>query len=283
MPAVLWMTRTAPRSRWIRSTAIALTIGISLTLVILLDPRLHYGLLELNLASRQPLIVGADTLARRVAMAVVSLLPMLALVIAGLRWRRDRYVVLVFMFLPPLLSQLWFSHYWIIPILAGITTAEPLLEMRLPGSSLPHRLIFASVLPLVFTVAAGYSPLRKTIREYDRVGERLAQIPDAQWTFLPIDLQPYLAVRFPDRIILRSPSINYLLWNTSQTASQRNELDALVAKADILVDPGLTSGATPIEPLKPLLSIFERHLDEFACRETVGSITLLFRDRLCHP
>lgn len=277
--AIVLSRRRASRRSWIQGSATTVTITIAILLVVLVTPELRYGLIELNLASRVPLGTDPLPIHTRVALVLTSLLPLLAIGWLN-RWRTYEILALGTLAVPAIVAVLGLPHYWIV-VVAG--SAAFIRRRHSPTSTIPWGVAVMSLVPLAILVAGSVSADRQIVDRYENVAATLRDLPSDEWTFATFDLQPHLSVHFPERTVLRSPSVNYLAWNTSRTDEHRAELGKILSEVDVLVDPGLSQGLQPGSGIAPIAPLFERHLDGFSCTRRVEGLEIHLRRHLCAP
>lgn len=204
--ALLWRQRVlAPDTRWAEwLTAASVAAGVGAVLVV---PRLRFGLVELNLATRVPSIPVYLFL---LLMAVVAL-PFLGFFAGGFRWNGGRVASLWLLGAVgiPLLSLSPFDHYWVYVVglfAAGIA---------------PVSRIWA---PAYLAIALAFFPIALkdlTLVPEQNVADHLAaaDLIDSRapgQSVLYVGKFPVLGAQLPSAIMSPSPTSLYMFWNTSR-------------------------------------------------------------------
>lgn len=267
--------------RGLRATTVSLlpavTLAVGLGLMVGLVDDLRFGLVEMNLASRQSL--GSLTPAGQAERPFIVAIAALPIAVFGYlrRWSRRSWFLALLLGSPPLVAGA-FLHYWVVPTSGALEIGA---ESGAPETRRRDRLLVWAALPLVILSVLLLVDYARTAYRYERVTARLAELESEQWDFVQFDLQPYVATRFPDRALLRSPSINYLVWETSRSELHRSELPNLLAEAEVLLEPGLEDDLEVPASVSHLVGPFLDAIPGFDCSFEVEHLTLHLRHPLC--
>ncbi len=274
-----------PAARQFARWAGALTVlGIA---IVVLQPDLRYGLIELNLGSRTS--AGGWRPVEQLAVALRSLLPLL---VAGLLLRpsagllRNRAFVglaaggLTIGFL----SLLPFDHYWAycVPALIFLTSGA--------GQGAPRTApVFAAAFlatafaPLIVNTVTTSLEQHEVTAGYAEAAVILGGQLQEPEQFVSFDIKPYMATNLPVPHALRSPVAGYLVWPTSRTARYVDELPSLIdSSVAISEDGGLKASQNAVsEDYRPVWETFQERLGDFPCVVETAHVILRFRIERC--
>ena len=255
--------------------------------IVLIQPELRYGLIELNLGSRAS--AGGWRPAAQLAVAFRSLLPLL---VGGLFLRPAtaslRSRAFVWMAAGSLalgfLSVLPFDHYWayaVMPlVLLGSGADERTLRFKPAMAAVVVTLAFS---PLIINAVTTAREQRDVTADYAEAATILgAQLQESD-QFVSFDIKPYMAAELPDPYALRSPVSGYLVWPTSRSQNYLDELPSLIDDSvAISEDGGLkVDRAVVSDEYRPVWDLFQERLGDFPCVVETGRVILRFRSERC--
>lgn len=247
----------------------AALVGAGTLLVI--DADLRFGLVEMNAATRPTTLALPLLLTAFIACALplIALSPLInrqsrilapALLLAGA-------LVIGFASLQP------FPHYWaylVLPVAAALRT---------PSNTANRRIFAASV---AFTIAT----VPWAVWTIDQVGDRTrllndyealaALVTDDHMPFVDYSFEPYVAAYWPRGALLRAPTADYVILETSRARQHRAELPELLRRADAVVDAGFLGQSVErlYPPAAAIADAFDAVRAEFPCELRFGSVTL---------
>jgi hypothetical protein len=280
----------ADRSGWPVARRFALCTGALTILgvgIVVVQPDLRYGLIELNLGSRAS--AGGWRPSAQLAVAFRSLLP---LAVAGLLLRPSatslRNRTIIWMAAGGLavgfLSVLPFDHYWayaVMPLVLLGSGADGRTARIRPGMA--ALVMTISFSPLIVNALTTALEQRDVTADYAEAAMILgAQLQESD-QFVSFDIKPYMAADLPDAYALRSPVSGYLVWPTSRSQEYLDELPSLIDDSvAISEDGGLdVDRAAVSKEYRPVWDLFHERLGDFPCIVETGRVILRFRTERC--
>lgn len=272
-PGVLLLLHGSSRRR--ATIAVTLTT-LTAFVVVYLTPNLEFGLVAMNLASRS-ILGGWHPLEAATSLAQTAL-PLVGLLLL-VRPRRPSLPGLLLAagtMVIGLTSVHPFPHYWTYLVL-------PLPFML--GEARGNRTGFAVLLlTLTFVPAIVESVGMIAIQEsfWDRYGAIDRRVENDERVIV-FSLRPHVGTLLADRILLRSPTIQYLTWPSPRQNRYLAELPDLIDEATTIVDTGEfdVSPAQLNPEVIPVWGIMRRRIDEFPCVESINELVIRRRGWFC--
>ena len=167
------------------------------------------------------------------------------------------------------------DHYWSYLVVVLPFAWAPIDNEGLRLAPL-KLLVVCSLLPLIgMSVAAGVRR-EATEHRYLTIASAMSRIAGQ---YVALDNQPYLVAILPERSLLRSPTLRYLVWRTSRKDQFRRELPALLGAADVIVENGILEGplSSIPQPYQYIRDVALDELPDLSCTEVVANTALHFR------
>ena len=260
-------------------------VGVGV-LAVALHPDLRYGLLELNLGSRQ---ASSWELLPFAVAALASLLPlvvgMLGLRATGMAvlgrgtWAMPGWTMVAGGLLVAALSLQPFHHYWILAVPWIALTVGPLPDP--PAQPVRWRLWAAALLlasmPLVVVATAWRQSLSSWHHDYAEAVAIARSATDG--LIMQFDQLPFVAWYAPERTPLRSPWLAYLWWQTSRTDDHIEDIASSLPRVSAIIEDGGLEAAEPAVSSSALRvwRLLRSEVGAFGCRLTVGDLFLHLR------